>query len=113
MTAGSRQLTCHWPNSDNEHGAPMLWLGSWLVGAHGEEGDWFHSDRGAAISQHAVPQTATGLRVRRWPNEGLEPEYVDLTPVPPDAVLVDELPFERPQSFSMLAAHHTAQPDPA
>ena len=100
--SSSRQLTCHWPDLANEHGEPMLWLGSWLVEARGEEGEWFHSGRGPAVTQHSVPKLASGVRIRRWPSEGLAPEYVDLIPVPSGVILVADLSFESPQSFSLL-----------
>ena len=77
---GNRDLEIDWPELSNEHGDPILWFGAWLVGDEGVEGDWFHSGRGAARTTHAVPSDATGVRLRRWPNEGLAPEYADPDP---------------------------------
>lgn len=98
----SPQLTINWPDLANERGRPMLWLATWLIGAGGEEGDWFHSGRGAAVSHQMVPPDATGIRVRRWPAEGLAPEYADLVPVPRGTVDAGSFPFQRRQSFSRL-----------
>ena len=78
---GTSQLTVEWPSISNEHGDAMLWLGAWLIGDKGAEGEWFHSGRGGAQTRHDVPAEATGIRLRRWPNEGLAPEYADLIPI--------------------------------
>ena len=101
----SRDLEIDWPDLSNEHGAPMLWFGAWLVGDQGVEGDWFHSGRGGARTEHAVPPEATGVRLRRWPNEGLAPEYADLIPVPAGQVDTADVLFEREQPFSLLPEH--------
>lgn len=83
----------------------MLWFGSWLTGDDGSEGQWFYSGRGGESQTYAVPAWASGLRVRRWPNEGFDAEYFDLTdleslrevaPTPAD--------FDEPQRFSRLSA---------
>ncbi len=101
--SGARELIVHWPDTLNEKGAAMLWLGAWLVGAEGVEGDWFHSDRGAGVTNHEIPSDATGIRVRRWPAEGLSPEYVDITPIESLTIDAAALPFEREQPFSLLS----------
>ncbi len=101
---GNRDLEIDWPELSNEHGDPILWFGAWLVGDEGVEGDWFHSGRGAARTTHAVPSDATGVRLRRWPNEGLAPEYADLIPTPAGSVDASDVLFEREQPFSLLPA---------
>jgi hypothetical protein len=101
----AHEITVHWPDAPNEGGAPMLWLGAWLVGDQGVEGDWFHSGRGGAETAHPVPSEATGVRLRRWPNEGLAPEYADLIPAPTDPIEAADQLFEREQPFSLLPAH--------
>ena len=97
-----REIAIDWPDTSNEAGSPMLWFGAWLVGSDGVEGDWFHSGRGVADTLHVIPEEATGIRLRRWPNEGLAPEYADLIPVPADAVNAASVAFEREQPFSLL-----------
>jgi hypothetical protein len=99
------ELGVTWPVEQNEHGDQMLWAGAWLVGGVGEEGEAIYSGRGGERSRHPIPAGATGMRIRRWPNEGLEPEYVDVL----DLTLVEDLrpeqlDFERPQPFSRLPA---------
>ncbi|MDA0352856.1 MAG: hypothetical protein O3A10_11675 [Chloroflexi bacterium] len=103
--AEPRDVAIDWPDLLNEGDQPMLWFGAWLVGDAGVEGDWFHSGRGAASTAHRVPSGATGIRLRRWPNEGLAPEYADLIPVPAGPVDAAEASFEREQPFSLLPAH--------
>lgn len=56
----------------------MIWFGSWLVGNEGNEGGWFHSARGGAEVVVDIPAEATGIRVRRWPSDGLDAEYADV-----------------------------------
>ncbi len=92
-----------WDAGPNEKGQPILWLGAWLVGNRGEEGVWFHSGRGASLTEHAIPDDATGIRIRRWPNEGLSPEYVDLVKVWRGAIDTTALDFDKPQPFSVLS----------
>lgn len=99
------ELAIDWPDVANEHGDPMLWFGAWLVGNEGVEGEWFHSGRGAACTAHTVPPEATGARLRRWPNEGLAPEYADLIPTPSGQVDAADVLFEREQPFSLLPEH--------
>lgn len=98
------ELTIDWPDMANEEGTPMLWFGAWLVGDAGGEGGWFHSGRGGACTSHEVPPEATGVRLRRWPNEGLAPEYADVIPVPSARLDAASISFEREQPFSLLAA---------
>lgn len=96
-------IRIHWPEVANEQGRPMLWFGSWLVDGNGREGGWFHSGRGGAESAHAVPGDVIGIRIRRWPNDGLEPEYADLVPLNGTTELTaTELEFDRRQQFSLL-----------
>ena len=99
------ELVITWPVAENEHGGRMLWAASWLVGGVGEEGEAIYSGRGGERGHYPVPAVATGVRVRRWPNEGLEPEYVDVLDLTGgDELRPDRLDFERPQPFSRLAA---------
>ena len=94
-----------WPVETNEHGGRMLWAASWLVGGVGEEGEAIYSGRGGERGRYPIPAVATGVRIRRWPNEGLEPEYVDMLGVTGEEELRPErLDFERPQPFSRLRA---------
>jgi hypothetical protein len=98
-----RSITVAWPETLNEKGKPMLWLGAWLVGSEGVEGDWFHSGRGGGQTSHEIPAEATGVRLRKWPAEGLAPEYADMTPIESSRIDASTLPFERPQPFSLLS----------
>lgn len=92
------------PHLRNEHGEPLLWLASWIVGADGSEGAWFHSGAGAGVATATAPPDAIGVRVRRWTHEELAPEYADVVPLPDAPIDVAGLDFERPQPFSALAA---------
>ena len=103
---GAHHEVCiDWPDLLNEHGDPMLWFGAWLVGNEGVEGSWFYSGRGASRTRHPIPASATGMRLRRWPNEGLAPEYADVIPVPNGEVDASDVLFEREQPFSLLPNH--------
>jgi hypothetical protein len=97
------ELAIAWPALRNEHGGQMLWFGSWLVGDDGTEAAWFYSGRGGERGRYAVPREATGLRIRRWPNEGFDAEYADVLDVAgrPE-VKPAELDFDRRQRFSLL-----------
>ncbi len=96
-------ITVHWPDERNEQGRPMLWFGSWLVGGQGGEAGWFHSGRGAATTQAVVPPEATGVRIRRWPNDGLDAEYADILELAELRELrAAELDFDRRQRYSRL-----------
>jgi hypothetical protein len=96
------ELSIVWPAESNEHGEQMLWAGAWLVGGAGEEGAAIYSGRGGEAGRYAVPDTASGVRIRRWPNEGLEPEYADLLELNGNEVHPEALDFDRPQPFSRL-----------
>jgi hypothetical protein len=96
-------ITVSWPAEINEHGRPMLWFGSWLKGDDGAEGAWFYSGRGGERSSYSVPAWATGVRIRRWPNEGFDAEYADLFVFEHSReVAADSLDFETRQRFSRL-----------
>lgn len=101
--APAPEIVIEWPVEANEQGWDMLWFGSWLVGADGGEGGWFYSGRGGESGSYRVPSGATGLRIRRWPNEGLEPEYVDVLSLTAVRQLTPgALEFDRRQRFSRL-----------
>jgi hypothetical protein len=88
----------------------MLWFASWLSGREGEEGPWFYSGRGGEADSYTVPANATGLRVRRWPNEGLDAEYADVMRTGPlAAVVAGQLDFDSPQPFSRLRFRSTQE----
>jgi hypothetical protein len=71
-------LGIEWGREINEQGGVMRWLASWLTGDRGHELDWFYSGWGDETTEHAVPAAATGVRLRKWVSEGLDPEYLDL-----------------------------------
>lgn len=97
------ELAILWPSAQNEHGGRMLWYGSWLVARDGGEGEGFYSGRGGERQRYAVPAGAIGLRIRRWPNEGFDAEYVDLLDLDGVGELAPEtLDFDQPQPFSRL-----------
>ena len=56
-------ITVAWPDEENEHGAPMLWFGSWLRGNDGSEGRGFYSGRGGDKTNLTVPPDATCRRM--------------------------------------------------
>lgn len=62
------------PRLTNEQHEPMRLLVSWLLPAH--EGAVFYGGSGGAVLS-PVPPDAVGFRLRRWPSEGLAPEYLD------------------------------------
>ncbi len=98
------QVTVDWARVFNEHGYPMLWFGSWLVGSDGSEGSWFYSGRGGLLDSYDIPNGATGVRIRRWPNEGFDAEYTDLVDLSHGVTIrSDELDFDTRQEFSRLA----------
>ena len=82
----------------------MLWFGSWLAGTDGSEGAWFYSGRGGDVLSYDIPSSATGLRIRRWPNEGLDAEFADIMSLPQngDVLVVEDLDFDTRQPFSSL-----------
>lgn len=96
------ELRIVWHEQTSDFGQPMPWFGSWLVGDGETEGDWFHSGRGAAETAHAPPDEAVGVRLRYWPSEGLDPEYIDL-PLP-DTGLIETiaLDYDHPGPHSRL-----------
>ncbi len=97
------EMTIHWPAATNEHGDQMLWAGSWLVGAAGEEGPMIYSGRGGEHGRYRIPEAGAGVRIRRWPNEGLDAEYVDVLDLSRARELRPErLDFDAPQPFSRL-----------
>ena len=97
-----QELTVHWPNEINEHGRQMLWFGSWLVGDAGAESGWFYSGRGGERGIYPVPAAISGVRIRRWPNEGFDAEYADvLAPGAPE-ITPATLDFDVRQRYSML-----------
>lgn len=105
MARTVRTVRIRWHGATSDFGLSMPWFGSWLIGAEGVEGDWFHSGRGAAETEHNVPPGATGVRLRFWPSEGLDPEYVDV-PLPRDAethvIETAALDLDRPGPHSRL-----------
>jgi hypothetical protein len=96
------ELAIAWPAEQNEHGGQMLWAGAWLVGGAGEEGPAIYSGRGGEAGRYRVPAAATGVRIRRWPNEGLEPEYADVLDLNGNELRPEHLDFDRKQPFSRL-----------
>ena len=97
------EINISFPYVLNEQGRPMIWFGSWLVGDDGVEGAWFHSDRGGAEVRVSAPADATGLRIRRWPNDGFDAEYADILDLAGMAdVDAGALEYDRRQRFSLL-----------
>ncbi len=104
-------ITVRWPKELNEHGSPLLWFGSWLTGNAGFEGGWFYSGRGDEFAEYPIPAGATGLRIRRWPNEGLDAEYSDVLALDRLSELMPStLDFDTPQPFSRFASEHAPEP---
>lgn len=97
------EVVVAWPAARNEHGRPMLWFGSWLVGNAGCEGNWFYSGRGGERTAMQPPPEATGIRVRRWPNEGLDAEYADILSLAGvREIAAATLDFDAQQAYSVL-----------
>jgi hypothetical protein len=69
-----RSLSLTLPRLINEQDQPMRLLASWLLPEH--EGAVFYSGNGGTV-RAPVPAEAVGFRLRRWPSEGLAPEYLD------------------------------------
>ena len=91
-----------WDGRVSDFGEPMAWFGAWLVGDGSVEGAWFYSGRGAAETSHAPPADAVGVRLRFWPSEGLDPEYLDL-PLPEGGLIeTGQLDYDRPGPHSRL-----------
>lgn len=102
-------ITIEWPAELNEQGRPMLWFGSWLIGDDGAEGAWFYSGKGGEVGEYPIPAGVTGLRIRRWPSDGLDAEYADVLGLAGAPNLVaSALDFDREQPFSLLKAHALA-----
>ena len=102
----ARTVRIRWHGAVSDFGLAMPWFGSWLIGAEGREGDWFYSARGAAETEHDAPPDATGARLRFWPSEGLDPEYVDVAlPAGLESHRIDTaaLELDRPGPHSRLA----------
>ncbi|MGH2586199.1 MAG: hypothetical protein ACRDJE_14900 [Dehalococcoidia bacterium] len=75
LTAGSpATLSIDLPRLINEQDEPMRLLASWLGEEH--EGEVFFSGSGGVLTV-PIPPDALGYRLRRWPSEGLAPEYLD------------------------------------
>ena len=103
------QLTVHWERRTNEHGDPLLWFGSWLLVDGDSEGDWFYSGRGGETTSHPVPAVAAGARIRCWPSEALEAEYVDIA-LRADGVRLGELHTARLTFDSKQPHSHLPEP---
>ncbi len=102
MASHTASLRIVWHAQTSDFGEPMAWFGSWLLGAGETEGGWFHSGRGAAETSHAPPTGAVGVRLRFWPSEGLDPEYIDL-PLPPSGLIeTAALDYDQPGPHSRL-----------
>jgi hypothetical protein len=69
-----RSIHLDLPRLINEQNEPMRLLASWLLSEH--EGAVFYSGIGGAVTA-LIPKQAIGFRLRRWPSEGLAPEYLD------------------------------------
>ncbi|MGD9891537.1 MAG: hypothetical protein AB7R89_27350 [Dehalococcoidia bacterium] len=69
-----RSLHLDLPCLINEQDEPLRLLASWLLDEH--EGAVFYAGSGGAVRAH-IPPHAIGFRLRRWPSEGLAPEYLD------------------------------------
>ncbi|MGH2601732.1 MAG: hypothetical protein ACRDJ9_20390 [Dehalococcoidia bacterium] len=75
LTEGSpATLSIDLPRLINEQDEPMRLLASWLGEEH--EGEVFFSGSGGVLTV-PIPPDALGYRLRRWPSEGLAPEYLD------------------------------------
>lgn len=88
----------------DEQGEEMLWLASWIVDADGTEGEWFYSGTGTLGETFDPPADAIGVRIRRWPSRGMDPEFVDLDLGEAGLSIIDRgLAFDRPQRRNILA----------
>lgn len=108
MARDDGSLRILWPALPSEHGRAMLWFGSWLTGHRGEEAGWFYSGRGGEQGVYPIPASATGVRIRRWPNEGLDAEYADVLSLSATDIAPESLDFDRRQEYSLLAEEATA-----
>lgn len=103
------KLTVHWPDELNEHNQRLLWFGSWLIGGDGEEAGWFYSGRGNEVGLYPVPDGATGTRLRRWPSEGIDAEYVDVSFDGDHECWPSTLDFDVKQEHSRLPAFYDGE----
>jgi hypothetical protein len=103
-TAATAAKAIDWPVLMNVHGGPTLWFAAWLVGDRGEEAGACYNGRGGERIALAPPPSATGIRVYRWRNEGLDPEYCDIE-LPAGTLDAAALDFDRPQRYSRLRLH--------
>lgn len=69
-----RSMHLEFPRLINEQDQPMRLLASWLLAEH--EGTIFYSGSGGTVTA-PVPHQAIGFRLRRWPSEGIAPEFLD------------------------------------
>lgn len=69
-------LRLHLPALINEQDEPMRLLCSWLL-TEDNEGPNFYAGAGGEPTTHPIPPGVRGYRLRRWPSEGIAPEYVD------------------------------------
>jgi hypothetical protein len=97
-------LSVGWSREINEQGGAMLLFGSWLVDDEGTEGDWFYSGRGDCEETYEIPSNVIGVRIRRWPSEGLDPEYADINFAEGAIaqITTDALDFDTKQNRSRL-----------
>ena len=95
--ADGSTIVVEWASETNEEGGPTRWLGSWLVSGDAVEGAWFYGGYGGERTTHAVPAGATGIRVRKWLSEGLDPEYIDVGLNGETVVQTGALDFDAPQ----------------
>lgn len=67
------QLTIDWGEADKAPQDRKRWMGSWVVSADGEEGEYFYEGAGGQVATYPVPAEAIGIRLRWWPaeNEGI------------------------------------------
>jgi hypothetical protein len=73
-TGSPRSIHLELPRLINEQDEPMRLLASWLLAEH--EGAIFYSGVGGPVTA-PIPQQAIGFRLRRWPSEGIAPEFLD------------------------------------
>ena len=98
-----RTVTLNFRPRMDEQGENMLWFVSWIVGEDGSEGEWFYSGTSCQGRHFPAPAEAIGLRLRRWPSPGIDPEYVDLVLHEEHQVVTDRgLQFDRRQTHSLL-----------
>lgn len=100
-----RVVTLNLRTRFDEQGEEMLWLVSWIVSMDGTEGEWFYSGTGCKDDRYSAPYDAIGVRIRRWPSRGMDPEFVDLDVGSDGLSIIDRgLPFDRPQPRNVFTA---------